>query len=241
MAGSSASPSNRIKIIAEIDLFMGLSMAELRDIERAASLKHFENDAFLYFQGDPARHLHVLIEGSVKLTQLTPEGQQVILRYASPGEAFAVIAVLSEMDYPVSAQAAEDSLTLSWGRKAMRALMLQHPKLALNALEVLSRRTREFQDRIRELATERVERRIARALLRLARQTGRRMEEGVLIEMSLSRQDLAEMTGTTLYTVSRTLSQWESDGLIKSGREQVTILYPHGLVIIAEDLPADQL
>lgn len=237
MSGVEASPPNRIETLGAIELFKGLTTDELGAIEEAAQLRRFESDAFLYFQGDPANYLHVLLEGSVKLSQLTPEGQQVILHYASPGEAFAVIAVLSAMDYPVSAQAAEDSLTLTWGRKAMKALMLQHPQLALNALEVLSRRTLEFQDRIRELATERVERRIARALLRLARQTGRKVEEGVLIEMPLSRQDLAEMTGTTLYTVSRTLSQWESHGLIKSGREQVTILFPHGLVTIAEDLP----
>lgn len=239
MAGVEASPPNHIETLREIELFKGLSSHELGAIESAAQLKRFESDAFLYFQGDPANYLHVLLEGSVKLSQLTPEGQQVILRYASPGEAFAVIAVLSHIDYPVTAQATEHSLTLTWGRKAMKTLMLRHPQLALNALEALSRRTREFQDRVRELATERVERRIARALLRLARQTGRKVEEGVLIEMSLSRQDLAEMTGTTLYTVSRTLSQWESDGLIKSGREQVTIVFPHGLVTIAEDLPQD--
>lgn len=239
MAGVEASPPNRIETLQSLELFKGLTAGELGLIEKAAQLRRFESDAFLYFQGDPAIYLHVLLEGSVKLSQVTPEGQQVILRYASPGEAFAVIAVLSKIDYPVTAQAAEDSLTLIWGRKTMKALMLRHPQLALNALEVLSRRTREFQDRIRELATERVERRIARALLRLARQTGRKVEEGVLIEMPLSRQDLAEMTGTTLYTVSRTLSQWESKGLIKSGREQVTIVFPHGLVTIAEDLPQD--
>jgi CRP-like cAMP-binding protein len=113
-------------------------------------------------------------------------------------------------------------------------------RLAINALHSVTQRTHELQDRYRELATERVERRVARALLRLVRQTGRRQPEGgVLIDMPLSRQDVAEMTGTTLYTVSRILSHWEQLGLVAGAREQVVILSSHGLVAIAEDLPAD--
>lgn len=82
---------------------------------------------------------------------------------------------------------------------------------------------------------------MARTLLRLASQTGRQMPGGVLLDMRLSRQDLANMTGTTVYTVSRVLSRWEQDGLVKSRRERVLIRKPHGLVVIAEDLPSGAL
>ena len=125
---------------------------------------------------------------------------------------------------------------LAWDETEMHRLMEQIPQISINALGILASRVREFQDRLRELATERVERRIAHTLLRLARQTGRKVPEGVLIDMHLTRQDLAEMTGTTLYTVSRTLSQWEAQGLVQSSRERVVIRFPHGLVSIAEDL-----
>jgi len=118
----------------------------------------------------------------------------------------------------------------------MMLLVRQMPQLALNAIQFMAQHLQEFQDRYRELATQRVERRLARTILRLASQTGRKVEEGVLIDMPLTRQDLAEMSGTTLYTVSRTLSKWETDGLIISGREKVIIRFPHGLVAIAEDL-----
>jgi CRP-like cAMP-binding protein len=111
------------------------------------------------------------------------------------------------------------------------------PLLALNGWRLVAGRFHELQNRYRDLATERVERRVARALLRLARQTGRRVENGVLLDLPLSRQDLGEMTGTTLYTVSRIMSNWEQKGLIETGRERVVILEPHGLVTIAEDLP----
>jgi CRP-like cAMP-binding protein len=147
-----------------------------------------------------------------------------------------VIAVLSKIPYPVTATAVNQVSLLSWEDQKMLELMHQYPQLAINSLSILATRIQEFQDRFREIATERVERRIARALLRLASQTGRKLEHGILIDISLTRQDLAEMTGTTLYTVSRTLSQWEKDGLVSSQREQVTILSPHKLVVLAEDM-----
>lgn len=226
--------------LASLPLFKGLDDRALNDALRLASHRSYTAEAFIFHQGDPAEYLYLLSAGEVKLSQLTPDGQQVILRYAVPGEAFAVIAVLSDATYPVTAQAVQTSQVIFWDKESINRLMLRYPAIAVNAIGIMARRVREFQDRMRELATERVERRIARALLRLARQTGKKTPEGVLIDIPLSRQDLAEMTGTTLFTVSRTLRQWEERGLVKSGREQVLIRYPHGLVVIAEDLPTKE-
>ncbi len=119
----------------------------------------------------------------------------------------------------------------------MSRLMERFPPLARNAMRHMSARMQEMQNRVRELSTERVERRIANTLLRLANQTGVKSPAGVLINVALTRQDIAEMTGTTLYTVSRTLSRWEQEGIVESGRERVLIRAPHALVTIAEDLP----
>lgn len=221
-----------------IELFAGLGAQEYQQVIQVAGQRRLEAEQYLFFEGDPADHIYVLQEGRVKLVQTTPDGQQVTMHYIAPGEAFGVIAVLSNMPYPVTAQAVVESHVLYWDRKAMVHLMELCPRIAINAIQILAERIREFQDRIRELATERVERRIARALLRLARQSGKKVSEGVLIDLPLSRQDLAEMSGTTLYTVSRTLSQWESQGLVYASRETVIIRNPHGLVMIAEDLPS---
>jgi CRP-like cAMP-binding protein len=226
-----------IQFLESVPLFTELSKAQLEQVLAAGHRRNFSAQAFVYLQGDPAEGFYLLLEGRIKLSQVTPEGQQVILRYAAPAEAFGVIAVLSRARYPVSAETVEDSQLLVWDQQSMRLLMERLPQVGLNALAILAARVREFQDRVRELSTERVERRIARALIRLARQTGRKTEAGILIDLPLTRQDLAEMTGTSLYTVSRTLSNWESQGLVQSKREQVTITYPHGLVSIAEDLP----
>ena len=223
-------------LLASIEFFSNLSFHELDEIASTATHRDYDKDIYLFHQGDPAKRFHVLVAGKVKLTQLTEDGQQVILRYVTPGEAFAVIAVLSKAPYPVTAMTVNPVSLLSWDDQTMLSLMKKYPKLAINSLSILAKHIQEFQDRFREIATERVERRIARALLRLAKQTGVKVENGILIDLSLTRQDLAEMTGTTLYTVSRTLSQWEKDGLVQSQREQVTILSPHSLVVIAEEM-----
>lgn len=225
-----------IQLLAQSPLFQGLSPTELQAALRSARRRQVRREAFFFQQGDPASALYVLTAGRVRLTQVTPEGDQVILHLVHPGEMFGGIAVLGDATYPVSAQALEDCQALAWDGEGMVRLMERTPRLALNALRLLAGRVQELQDRVRELATERVERRVARTLLRLTRQAGRKVEGGVLIDLPLSRQDLAEMTGTTLFTVSRVLSRWEQQGLVEAGRERVLIRFPHGLVRIAEDV-----
>ncbi len=110
----------------------------------------------------------------------------------------------------------------------------RYPTFAFNAIQMMAAHTQEFQERFRQMATERVERRLAQTLIRLASQSGRKVPEGILIDLPLTRQDLGEMTGTTLYTVSRLLTQWENQGLIIADRERIVIRFAHGLVSIAE-------
>lgn len=222
--------------LADVALFKELSKSELTRVAEAGRLKKIPDGSFFFQEGDPANQIYVLIEGKVRLSQVTQEGQQVILRYIVPVEAFGILAVLTDQEFHVSAQAVGESTALTWDRDSMNFLMTQIPQIARNSISVLAGRVKEFQDKLRELATERVERRIARTLLRFVRQAGRKVPEGVLIDLPLSRQDLAEMTGTTLFTVSRTLSSWESQGIVKSTRERIVITFPHGLVRIAEDL-----
>ncbi len=220
-------------------MFAGLPTAELQTILDAGRRRALANDDYLFYQGDPAEAAYVVLAGRLRLSQLTPDGQEVLIRFVGPGDPIAIAAAFKPIPYPISAQAVEASEVLLWDRETLASLMAGNPRLAMNTMQTLQGRVGEFQDRVRELQTERVERRVARALLRLARQAGRKVEDGVLIDHPVSRQDLAEMTGTTLYTVSRTLSQWEQAGIVESGRERVLIRQPHRLVVIAEDLPVD--
>jgi CRP-like cAMP-binding protein len=231
-----------IQLIAQTPPFQGLSPSELQVASQAAHLRQVERHAFFFHQGDPATSFYILVKGQVRLTQVTLEGQQVLVRFISPGETIGIIAALENTVYPLSAQAVEECQALAWDSATLEQLMERYPRIAINGLRLVSQRWHELEERYLELATERVERRVAQTLLRLVRQVGRKVEGGILIDLPLTRQDLAEMTGTTLYTVSRILSRWEQENLVETGRERVLICYPHGLTRIAEDLsPEDPL
>jgi CRP-like cAMP-binding protein len=224
--------------LAHVPLFEGLSTDTLVRIVGLAHAKPLETAELFFSEGDPADAFFVLTSGRVKLTQLTSEGHQIVLRLIGPGDAFGGVGAFGEPTYPVSAEAVEASIALAWTSATMRHLLETEPTIALNALRFVSGRLHDLQRRYRQLMTERVERRVARALLRLVHDAGRRVDAGIEISFPVSRQDIAEMTGTTLYTVSRLLSAWEERGIVQSGRQHIVLVKPHALVAIAEDLPS---
>jgi CRP-like cAMP-binding protein len=223
--------------LGQVPLFQGLPDATLSRIAALAHSKPKKTGDFFFNEGEQAHEFFVLISGRVKLTQLTPEGHQVVLRLIGPGDAFGGVGAFGDPAYPISAEAVEPSAALAWTSTTMRQLLESEPKIALNALQFVARRLHDLQRRYRQAMTERVERRVARALLRLVQEAGRRVQSGVEIGFPVSRQDIAEMTGTTLYTVSRLLSGWEEQGIVRSGRQRIVLTKPHALVAIAEDLP----
>ena len=228
--------STPIDLIRQTPLFRGLSDDALQAVIAAARSSRLPADTMLFHQEDEVRTLWVVTTGRMQLFQLTPEGHQVILHIAGPGEEVGLMPALTSAPVSVSARTVEDSELLVWDAEAFRALMRRHSELSFNVIAILGEHIRLYQDRIRELTTERVERRLARTLLRLAKQLGKRTPGGVLIDLPLSRQNLAEMSGTTLYSASRILRAWEDAGIVSSGRERVVIRSPHRLVAIAEDL-----
>jgi CRP-like cAMP-binding protein len=208
----------------------------LEELSNLSRLRAVEEGSFFFMQGDEARHMYVLTQGQVKLTQLSPDGQQVVMRMLVPGQMFAGIAILNpQKGYPVSAEAIVDSSALAWDGRDLRSIADRYPALSLGIMDIMRAYIEEMQARYREMSTERVDQRVARALLRLTMQTGKKLPGGG-IEISISRQDLAQMSGTTIFTVSRIFTKWEQQGLIEAGRERVVILRPHNLVRIADDL-----
>jgi CRP-like cAMP-binding protein len=224
---------------SNLPIFADLTAAEQQTILSSSVERKFLAGAHIFYQDDPAVTLYLLLQGKVKISQCTPEGQQVILHILTAGQVFGMGAFSKGLLYPGDALVLEDSRILAWEHQTLVDLAKNCPQLTINALGWLAGRVHDLQERLRELTTERVERRLARLLLRLVRQAGRKVKNGVLIDMAISRQDLAEMCGTTLYTVSRILSQWERAGIVDAGRERVLVRIPHGLVTIAEDLPSE--
>ena len=225
-------------LIRQSALFHALSPAALEQLAKNQIMRSVEEGGCFFQEGTPARFVFVLAEGRVKITQLTVDGQQVALRLIVPGQMFGSLALLRpNSDYPASATALADSAALTWEGTFVRRLAEREPALNLNLMELMRVHIDEMQARFREVATERIEQRLARTLLRLAAQTGKREPDGrVTLDVRLTRQDLAEMIGTTLHSVSRLLSEWERRGLVHAGRESVAIIDSHGLVRLAEDL-----
>ena len=226
----------RTSLIEKVPLFAGIERTGLRVIAEAAHENLLHADGVLFRQGDPAETNHVVGWGRLRLDQTTPEGQNVVIRYMGAGDLVGTVAVVRETPFPATAVAVEDSMVLSWSKAALYEQMEREPVIATNAVRVMGARIEELQARLREAATQRVERRIAATLLRLVRQSGRRTDEGVEIPFTVSRQDLAELSATTLHTVSRTLSAWQQEGILSGRRAtHIVIRKPHRLVQIAEE------
>ena len=233
MESESAVPLDEIE---KIPLFHGVSQSDLKRLVKEAHRKKCLPGEFYFLQGDPAESMFVLLKGRVKLSQIGPDGQQALIRVITPVSLFALVAITSGSQYLVTAQAAEESLALYWTRRELVEFVNRIPQMAQNAMGIMAERLQEIQERFRQVTTERVEQRLAHTLIRLAAQSGKIAPEGILIDLTLTRQDLAEMSGTTLFTVSRVLSRWEEQGLVISNREQVIIRSPHGLAEIVEQV-----
>jgi CRP/FNR family transcriptional regulator, nitrogen oxide reductase regulator len=214
-------------------LFAGFAAEERESILLAGAVLTARKGEVLFREGEPAATLFLLEAGRVKLTQLAASGVQVILRYMAPGEIFAAVALLGAR-YPVTATATERSRLRSWSGEALQALAREHPRFTANVLQAVSAHAREALSRIRELATEAVPQRLARTLLRLSQQIGRRAADGTVALERITQQELAEIAGTSLYTVSRTLAGWSSALIVETGRQTVRILDSSRLAKLGE-------
>ena len=221
-------------IVADIPVFAGLSADDVDEILREARPVRYPKDTSVFEQGVEAHSFFVLLHGHLRVEKTTPAGQQIVVRYVSAGELFGVAQAMALKHYPATAVAAVDSVALSWPGKSWSKLIAKFPSLASGALQTVGSRLQETQVRVIEMSSEQVEQRVAHALLRLAKQAGVKVERGVEIDFPISRQDVAEMTGTTLHTVSRILSAWEQQGLVEGGRQRIVLRDPHKLFCLAE-------
>ncbi|MEW6239528.1 MAG: Crp/Fnr family transcriptional regulator [Chloroflexota bacterium] len=209
---------------------------DLAHLLNNAVLRPIEEGEFFFLQGDPATHFYILVSGKAKLCQISKNGQTTNLRTINEWQVFGAVGTVRERAvYPACAQALEHSVALAVESRILHEMMETRPHLSFGLMQLMTGYIAELQERYRELATERVEQRIARAILRLVRQIGQQSGDAASpLELNLSHQDLAEATGTTIYTVSRTLSEWERREIVKAGRERVVIRDLHGLMELAE-------
>jgi CRP-like cAMP-binding protein len=223
----------------QAELFSDLEGDELRQVVGYFKAASFGPNETIFLEDEVANAFHLVASGKIKVVQTSIEGLEVILHIFEPGGIVGALPTAGQETYPASAITLEEVDTFFINHEDFNHLLVKHPTVTRRLLKFAARMLQIAHRRIRELATERVERRIARTLVRLTRQLGHEhdADDALVIDAPLSRQDLAELSGTTLYTVSRTLKAWERAGLLLSERKQLKILRPHKLITIAEDLP----
>ena len=219
--------AERIVLMCASALFTGLTPRECKEIASCAHMRTYARDEILFMQGQPVRSLVLIQSGSVKLTQLSANGNEVILWMNGSGDAMGVHADSPSCSHTCSARAMEQCKALVWEYTKLQMLVAEYPQLRRNISQILAGRLQELEERFREIATEKVAKRLALALSRLLRQVGKKTPEGT--EVSLSREELAQLTGTTLFTISRILSRWAEAGVVTPRREAVLVRDPQRL------------
>lgn len=232
--GESARVSIDISLVRHLHLFRQMDPADLTRLMARATTLRVPAGEVVFEQGRTAHSFYLLLHGRLKVTQVTHDGQQIVVRVVHPGDLFGFARALARTDYPGSARAAVESIVIAWPMADWDAVVEDNPRLAINAMQTIGQRLDEAHTRLREISTQEVERRVAHAVLRLAEQAGRVEPGGTRIDFPITRQDVAEMTGTTLHTVSRLFSAWEGQGLVKGGRQKLTVTDIDGLRRIAD-------
>jgi CRP/FNR family transcriptional regulator, nitrogen oxide reductase regulator len=199
--------------------FRTLGAAERGIVAAATREQRARKGATLFVEGQPADSLWAVKEGLVHIIKSSPDGREIVLEVIPPGELFGAVVALEDRPYPASALAAETSVVWRLPASLARELCQKHPTLRAAILNQVTSRLRSAHDRLRSLALERVEQRLARMLLTLADKIGERRGEMTLL--SVTRQELADMIGTTVETTIRITSKWQQLGIISSSRHQI--------------------
>ncbi|MEQ8399561.1 MAG: Crp/Fnr family transcriptional regulator [Roseitalea porphyridii] len=214
--------------------FARLTLSERRQILDRATSCRFERSRAIFEEGAAAERFFLLLDGYVRVVRQSEDGNQVIMLHVPSGQLIGIAQAFDRDTYPATAVAASECVALAWPASFWKVLVEDYPGFAGAAMKTIGLRVKEFNERIVEMATLQVEQRIAHMVLRLVNQAGRKSADGIEIAMPVTRQDLSEMTGSTLHTVSRLLSAWEKKGWVKSGRRRIIVREPHQLVLLSE-------
>jgi len=221
-------------LIAGFALFKDFSTEQMKSVLKGARSIRYPANQNVFEQDSAAHSFFFLLHGHLRVAKMTPDGRQVVVRYVNPGDLFGIAQAMGRATYPATSTAVVDSIALVWPSSSWPNLTEQYPAFVTNAMHAVGRRLQEAHGKVVGLATQTADRRIAHVLLDLVQKTGRESALGTEISFPLSRQDVAEMTGTTLHTVSRLLSAWEEQGIVKSRRRKIAVSNWSALKAIAE-------
>jgi CRP/FNR family transcriptional regulator, nitrogen oxide reductase regulator len=227
--------SDDVADLRQVPSFKSMSDDARATIDAASRRVALKRGDFLFRQGDRDAQAYVVLAGRLRLIQHTDGGVDVTIDIFGPGELLSLISGVSAHPHSASCQALKPARVMVLPATLLIELLTASPEAARHVLSALLTRLRDMQDRVRELAAEDAERRIARAVMRLADKTGQPTGgKGIHLDVPVTRQMLAELSATTLHTASRTLSAWHRAGWVFAGRETLTLLHPEALQAVAE-------
>ncbi|HUL01441.1 MAG TPA: Crp/Fnr family transcriptional regulator [Nitrospirota bacterium] len=203
-----------MKDLKNIDLFKNLTSGDLRELAPYLTKAAYNKKDDIFSEGDAPEWFYIVSSGKVKITKLSHEGKEIILEVISPNDIFGGVAVLRNITYPANAVAMEDTTVIKISRKNLMRIVDRFPNLMHAIALQLGDRMKNSYDSLKNIALERVEARIAALLLKLSNKIGVKTNEGLLIDMRLTKQDVADMVGTTVETSIRTFSKFKKQGLV---------------------------
>lgn len=217
-------PENLNEVLRRTTIFRRLSPDDRQRLAAPSSVRAYDKGALLFREGDVADQLFTVVSGRVKVFKTTVRGADVILEIFGPGDPVGAVAVYESRPYPASAVALEPTTCLLVPRAAFFSLLETYPTLVRGLLTGLTHRLIELTNRLAELSGSRVEARFARFFLRLAQEMGQARPDGTFIPLGLSRQDLADMMGTTIETSIRVMSRWGKDDIVRTEKAGFVIV-----------------
>jgi CRP-like cAMP-binding protein len=229
--GQNSAVNHAAALALRSSLFSGASLPACKEIVSAAQEKKFESAQVIFCQGDSVRQVLLLTSGCVKLLQVGANGHEVMLRLSGPGELIGV-AESHIRNRNSTARAQQPCTALAWDISTFETIFERHTFLRRNMLNMLLQYLEDMHERFREISTERVAARLSSQILRMMHQVGRQVNGG--IEISISREELAQLVGTTLFTVSRLLSDWDRQGIVVARREAVSVRNLRALADLSE-------
>lgn len=218
-----------MKDLKKIEMFKNLSSNELKELEPYLIVEKHKKKEAIFSEGDPPEWFYIVKSGKVKITKLSHEGKEIILEVISPYDIFGGVAVIRSFPYPANAVSMEDSEVLKISRKNLMRLVDRFPNLMYCMALQLGDRMKSSYDSLKNIALERVEARIAALLIKLAGKVGVEIREGLLIDIRLTKQDVADMVGTTVETSIRTFSKFKKQGLVADKDGKFVIRNREGL------------
>ena len=221
--------SGKPQILGRSFIFSSLNDDELGELADLTTERSFVPNEFIFWDGDAPEWFYIVAEGKVKVLKYSSSGREFIIAFFGPGEMFGEVAVFENKPYPASAQAVAETKVVGSKRENFLSFLANRPQVALRIINVLGGRLRDAQNRLRDLAGERVEQRLASVLLMLSAKRG--------LTLPFTRQEIADMAGTTTETTIRVMSHLKDRKIIRSVRGKVIILNEEKLRLLSEGPP----